>query len=128
MTNFGLKRVCAYHSASASTRRPSASVFSTSIVCPDIDFTTSSGRWALPSGIFSTNPMTPTALTRALRTASARIVPITAAAPPMSPFIPIMLAPGLSDRPPESKHTPLPTKATGDALFFLAPFHCMTTS
>ena len=98
------------------------------MVCPDIDLTTSSGRWALPSGMFSTSPITPTAFTRALRTASARIVPTTAAAPPMSPFMPIMLAPGLSDRPPESKHTPLPTKATGAVDFLRAPFHCSTTS
>ena len=78
--------------------------------------------------MFSTRPITPTALTRALRVASASMVPVTAAAPPMSPFMPIMPAPGLSDRPPESKHTPLPTKATGASFFLRAPFHCMTTS
>ena len=58
----GLNLSCVYHMASASTRRPSASVFKTSIVCPDIDVTISPGFWALPSGIFSTSPITPTTL------------------------------------------------------------------
>ena len=58
--NSGLKRFCVYQSASANTKRPSASVFNTSMVWPDIEVTISPGRWALPSGIFSTSPSTPT--------------------------------------------------------------------
>ena len=38
-----------------------------SMVWPDIDVTISPGRCALPSGMFSTRPMAPTALTFALR-------------------------------------------------------------
>ena len=124
--NFGWKRSLAYQSASASTSRPSASVLSTSIVWPDIEVTMSPGRCALPSSMFSTKPMMPTALTLALRAASACIRPVTAAAPPMSPFMSSMPAAGLIEMPPESKTTPLPTKATG-LSFGLPPFHCMTT-
>src|SRR5476649_747611 len=65
--NFGLKRWAAYQITSASTRRPSASVLMISMVCPDIEVTMSPGRCALPSGMFSTRPMTPTALTFATR-------------------------------------------------------------
>jgi hypothetical protein len=42
--NFGLKRSWQYQTASASTRRPSASVLMISIVWPDIEVTTSPGR------------------------------------------------------------------------------------
>src|SRR5438445_11804088 len=35
----------------------SASVLMISMVCPDIDVTISPGRWALPSGMFSTRPI-----------------------------------------------------------------------
>ena len=42
---------------------------------------------------------------------SADIAAITAAAPPMSVFIVSMPAPVLSERPPESNTTPLPTSA-----------------
>jgi hypothetical protein len=45
----GLKRSAQYQSASASTRRPSASVLMTSMVWPDIEVTMSPGRCALPS-------------------------------------------------------------------------------
>ncbi len=69
----------------------------------------------------------PTALTRALREASAIIVPTTAADPPMSHFMSSMPSAGLIEMPPVSKVTPLPTNATG-ALSSPAPFHCMTTS
>ena len=61
--SFGLKRSWQYHSTSARTSRPSASVFSTSIVCPDIELTMSPGRCAEPEGMFSTSPTMPTALT-----------------------------------------------------------------
>ena len=42
----------------------------------------------------------------------ARKAPSTAAAPPMSPFMPTIPSEGLKDRPPESKVIPLPTSAT----------------
>ncbi len=86
----------------------------------------SPGRWALPSGMFSTTPMTPTALTLALRAASACINPVTAAAPAMSPFMSSMPPAGLIEMPPVSKTTPLPTKATGWSLA-RPPFQRMTT-
>ena len=124
----GLKRSCAYQSTSASTRRPSASVLSTSMVWPDMLVTMSPGRCALPDGMFSTRPMRPTALTAALRVASASIRPATQAAPPMSPFMSSMPAAGLMEMPPVSKHTPLPTKHSGLARLDLAPCHCRTTT
>src|ERR1700676_1813429 len=93
--NFGLKRSFVYQSASASTKRPSASVLMISMVWPDIDFTMSPGRCAAPSGMFSTRPMTPTTLARALRAASACIKPTTQAAPAMSPFMSSMPPAGL---------------------------------
>ena len=79
--NFGLNFLATYQSTSASTRRPSASVLMISMVWPDIEVTMSPGRCALPSGMFSTRPMAPTALTLALRAASACISPTTQAAP-----------------------------------------------
>ena len=123
--NRGLNLSCAYHSASASTRRPSASVLMISIVWPDIDLRMSPGRMAPPPGMFSTRPITPTASTLALRLASACIRPTTQAAPAMSPFMSSMPAAGLIEMPPESKQTPLPTKATGLAFLRLgaAPAH-----
>ncbi len=87
----------------------------------------SPGRCALPSGMFSTMPMTPTALTLALRAPSAWSSPVTAAAPPMSPFMSSMPPAGLIEMPPVSKTTPLPTKATG-ASFALPPFQRMIAS
>src|ERR1700724_3398285 len=99
----------------------------TSMVCPDMVVTMSPGRCALPSGMFSTRPMAPTALTLALRAASACMRPTTQAAPAMSPFISSMPDAGLIDMPPVSKHTPLPMKATGAAPR-LPPFQRMTTT
>ena len=125
--NFGLKRFCVYQSASAKTRRPSASVLSTAMVLPDMDVTISPGRWAVPLGMFSTRPITPTALTRAFREASACIRPVTHAAPPMSPFMSSMPAAGFIEMPPVSNVTPLPTKARGGAPF-LPPAQRITTS
>ena len=86
----------------------------------------SPGRWAWPSTAFSTSPMMPTTLTLALRAASACIRPVTAAAPPMSPFMSSMPAAGFIELPPVSKVTPLPTKAIGLSLG-LPPFQRMTT-
>ena len=56
------------------------------MVVPDIASTTSPGRVAPPLGMFSTRPITPTALTFALRSASASMSPTTHAAPAMSPL------------------------------------------
>ena len=75
----------------------------------------SPGRCALPSGMFSTRPSTPTTLALALRAAIAYMAPVTAAAPAMSPFMSSIEAAGLIEMPPESKTTPLPTKAIGAA-------------
>ena len=63
----GLNLFWVYQIASANTSRPSASVFNTSMVWPDIEVTISPGLWAFPEGIFSTKPTMPTALTLAFR-------------------------------------------------------------
>ncbi len=59
----------------------------------------------------------PTTLTFALRAASSCISPTTQAAPAMSPFMSSMPAAGLSEMPPVSKVTPLPTMAIGSPPF-----------
>ena len=87
----------------------------------------SPGRWALPSGMFSTSPQTPITLALALRVASVFIAPATAPAPPMSHFIDSMPSAGLIEMPPVSKVTPLPTRATGLAPA-LPPFQRITSS
>src|SRR5205085_543782 len=109
----GLYLRCAQLIASHSTRRPSASVLITSIVWPDMDVTTSPGRCALPSGMFSTRPQMPTTFALAFRPAKVSIAPATAPAPPMSHFIASIPAAGLIEMPPVSKVTPLPTKTSG---------------
>ncbi len=116
-----------YQSASARTSRPSASVLTISIVCPDIEVMMSPGRMASPSGMFSTRPITPTTLSFALRAASACMSPTTQAAPPMSPFMSSMPAEGLIEMPPESKQTPFPTTARGFARFDRDPFQRIVT-
>ena len=58
-------------------RRPSASVFSTSIVLPDIEVTMSPGLVARPLGMFSQVGMMPTTLIGAPIVASDLIVPKT---------------------------------------------------
>ena len=84
----------------------------------------SPGRCALPSGMFSTRPIAPIALTLALRAASACISPTTQAAPAMSPFMSSMPAAGLIEMPPVSKHTPLPMKRDRRVAFLAAvPAH-----
>ena len=122
----GAKRSCAYHSTSARTRRPSASVLMTSIVSPFIETTTSPGRCAQPSGIFSTKPTRPTTLARALRKARPFITPATTPAPPISMVISSMPAAGFRLMPPVSNTTPLPTRAKGCAS--PAPIHSITTT
>ena len=77
----------------------------------------SPGRVARPSGIFSVHGITPTTgqggVHCGARRPKASNVPITAAAPDMSPFISAMFAAGLRLIPPLSKVMPLPTSATG---------------
>ncbi len=126
-TSRGLKRATAYHSASASSMRPSASVSSTSMVCPDSERTMSPGRQEFPSSMFSASGSRPTALTGVRCAASTCISPNTAAAPAMSNFMMSMPGARLSDTPPVSKVTPLPTKASGGCAF-APPFHVSTTS
>ena len=113
----GANSCCVQVIASHSTRRPSASVLMTSIVWPDIEVTTSPGRCAAPSGIFSTSPQMPTTSALALRSASVSIAPATAPAPPISHFMSSMPAGGLRLIPPVSKVTPFPTSAVGLATF-----------
>ena len=112
----------AYHTPSASTMRPSASVETTSIVLPLAARTISPGRCALPSGIFSAQASTPITLQGSPRRAIARIAPSTSAAPVISSFISPMLSSGLMEMPPLSKVTPLPTKAVYGAS--PAPLYC----
>mmetsp|Transcript_24059 Transcript_24059/g.44300 ORF Transcript_24059/g.44300 Transcript_24059/m.44300 type:complete len:238 (-) Transcript_24059:5924-6637(-) len=123
----GAKRSCAYHITSHRTKRPSASVLMISTVSPFIEATTSPGRVAFPEGMFSTKPTRPTTLALALRSASARIVPATTPAPPMSMVMSSMPPAGFRLMPPVSKTTPLPTSANG-ASPSVPPFHCITTT
>jgi hypothetical protein len=73
MTALGSNLSCAYQTASARISRPSASVFSTSMVWPDIVVTMSPGRCAFEPGMFSTSATTPTTFAFALRNAIAFI-------------------------------------------------------
>src|SRR5665648_683157 len=97
---------------SARTRRPSASVLSTSTVFPPRWVITSDGRCALPDGMFSATHSHPVTLTGSSSVAAASTVCSTAAAPAMSSFIVTMPLAGLIDSPPESNVIPLPTIAT----------------
>ena len=83
-----------------------------STVLPFIAVTTSLGREALPSGIFSTAATTPMTGTVGFSSAIARIVPITVAPPDMSYFIASMPSAGLIEMPPVSNVMPLPTSAS----------------
>ncbi|MNC98532.1 hypothetical protein D3C83_165220 [compost metagenome] len=62
--------------------------------------------------MFSVKAATPWTSTGAPSRATARRTASTIAAPDMSYFMPIMPSAVLSDRPPESKVMPLPTRAT----------------
>ena len=75
--------------------------------------TTSPGLIARPPGMFSQAGIRPTRLTRAFSCATARKVPSTLAAPPMSNFISSISAAGLIEMPPVSNVMPLPTSTTG---------------
>ena len=99
-------------SASARMSRPSASVLRTSTVLPFRIVRTSPTRVASPPVMLSVIGRKPSTRTFAPSAAMARNAPSTAAAPPMSPFMPTMASAGFSDRPPESNVMPLPTSAT----------------
>ena len=92
--------------------RPSASVFSTSIVLPLRAVSTSPSFIAFPDGMFSTSASTPSRFTGSLSSAAARTPPSTAAAPAMSHFMSTICSLVFSDSPPLSKVTPLPTSAS----------------
>ena len=94
------------------TRRPSASVLSTSTVLPPRIVMTSDGRCAVPDGMFSARQSQPVTATGSSSCAAATTVLSTAAAPAMSDFIASMPAAGLIEMPPESNVMPLPTSAT----------------
>ena len=106
--------VTAFASASAITRRPSASVLVTSTVLPLNMVITSLGRVASLAGRFSAIANQPVTCTSTPKLAAAITVPSTAAAPAISDFISGMEEAGLIDRPPESKVMPLPIRATWD--------------
>ena len=118
---------CAYHITSQRTKRPSASVFITSIVSPFIDLTTSPGRCAVPDGIFSTRPTIPTTFEGDFRFANAVMTPATTAAPPISIVMSSMPPAGFKEIPPVSKTTPFPTSASG-GTFFATPDQLITTN
>ena len=99
----------AFQRPSESTRRPSASVFNTSMVFPESVLMTSPGRCAFDEGMFSAIQVIAVTLPSYPVAASASIVPKTVAEPPMSYFISSMFAPGLREIPPVSKVIPLPT-------------------
>ncbi len=85
----------------------------TSIVWPDMLLTMSPGLVARPLGMFSQVGTTPTTFSLRPISAAALIAPNTLAAPVMSNFISSMPGGCLSEMPPLSKVTPLPTSTTG---------------
>ena len=87
--------------------------------------TTSPGLIALPLGMFSQAGIRPTRLIFGFSCATARKVPSTLAAPPMSNFISSISAAGLIEMPPVSKVMPLPTSTSG-AADLAAPWYCST--
>ena len=108
MSRSGLS-ASARFSASASTRRPSASVLPISTVSPFRLCSTSPGRKASPEIEFSTAGISTRRRTGNLASRIMAARPSTLAAPPMSFFISNMPEDGLMSSPPVSKHTPLPT-------------------
>ena len=90
------------------------------MVWPDMEFTISPGRVALPPGMFSVVGTITTRLIGSFMPATARKVPSTLAAPHMSYFISSISAAGLSEMPPVSKVMPLPTSTTGLSVFLPA--------
>ena len=82
----------------------------TSTVTPLYWVMTSPGLIAVPDGMFSVEGTTATRSTARPSSAIAATDSSTAAAPDMSNFISCIPAPGLSEMPPVSKVTPLPTR------------------
>ena len=97
---------------SPSTSRPSASALFISTVVPSSAVRMSPARIAAPLIMFSVAPTTPRTLMGASRSASAASVSITAAPPAMSNFMSTMEGIGLTARPPLSKVTALPMRAS----------------
>ena len=112
--------------ASHKTNLPSASVFSISIVIPDMLVTTSPGRVATPLGIFSAQASMPITLFFKFISAHACIVPITEPAPDISYFISSIFGDGFRDMPPVSNVIPLPTNTIG-CLFFIGIYLIITS-
>ena len=79
------------------------------MVFPDMLVTTSPGFVAPPLGMFSAAATIATTFSGNPSSVTARMVPKTLAAPPMSNFISSILAPGFREMPPLSKVIPLPT-------------------
>ena len=96
---------------SAMTRRPSASVLSTSTVLPPNMVMTSPGRVEPPPGMFSARHSHAVTLTGRPSSAMATMAWWIVAAPAMSLFMTCMLAAGLMEIPPVSNVMPLPTRA-----------------
>ena len=87
-----------------------------SIVVPVLARTMSPGLSAWPEGRFSVAPITVTTRTGRPSRAIAPVASSTTAPPDMSNFISLIFAPGLSEMPPESNVTALPTRpSTGPA-------------
>ena len=97
-------------SASASTSRPSASVFVTSIVLPFSAVTMSPGRYDRPLSMFSQAGTTASTRNGRPSSAIAPMVETTAPPPAMSLFISSMRADGLIEMPPVSNVIALPTR------------------
>ena len=89
--------------------------------------TISPGLCALPPGIFSTKPTTPTAFIFAFLNANDFSNPTTTADPAISYFISSINFAGFKEIPPVSKQTPFPTKANGFWLDCFLPFHSIAT-
>ena len=99
----------AYQSASPRMSRPSASVLFTSTVRPEAPRRMSPGLVALPPGMFSVIGTTAMARIGSFCSAIDRSAATTVAPPAMSSFIRSMPSAGLSEMPPVSNVTPLPT-------------------
>ena len=96
---------------SARTNLPSASVFRTSTDLPFRILITSSGRCAVPEGMFSARHNHAVTRTGRPSFAIATIAWNEVAAPVMSYFMPTIDSEGFKLRPPVSKVIPLPTRA-----------------
>ena len=103
-------------STSARTTRPSASVLWISIVVPLRAVTTSPSLYALPPVMFSTSPTAATTCIGIFSAAIDAMALSAAAAPAISHFMASIPSEVFRERPPESKVTPFPTKATSGSV------------